>query len=213
MVRFAELGATVYYLVLTDGSSGSEDRNADPVTLMRKRRQEQKQAGKLIGVADVFFRNYRDGTLASTIDVKRDVVRVIRKIRPDVVVSVDPSELYSSRFGFINHPDHRAAGQAALDAVFPLARDHLSFPELFYDEGLEPHKTETILLTNIERPNFAINISDTLEQKFDAIAAHASQVPDMTAVRKIFTSRAAELGEAFGYDFAETYVRIDVFST
>src|SRR6202012_4596749 len=111
------------------------------------------------------------------------VVKVIRTIRPDVVVTMDPSVLYSATRGFINHPDHRAAGQTALDCVFPLARDHMSFPEL-YKQGFEPHKTKTILLTNFNEANFYVDITKTFPKKIAALAAHDSQVGDVEAISK-----------------------------
>lgn len=207
--KFVQDGAKVYYLILTDGGAGSEDRSMTSAQLKRIRQEEQRNAGKVLGLQDVFFCDYRDGTLQASLEVKREVVRYIRKIRPDVVVTIDPSVLYSARYGFINHPDHRAAGQAALDAVFPLARDHMSFPELL-KEGLEPHKTATVLLMNMNEHNYAVDISKTLDLKFKALAAHASQVPDMELVKKRFTSRAAEVGKPYGFSYAETFMRVDI---
>lgn len=209
MARFAGQGASVYYLVLTDGSAGSDDRSMPRHELVKLRHEEQRAAGIELGVRDVFFGDSRDGMLENTMAVKEQVVRIIRQVKPDIVVSVDPSVLYMPESGMINHPDHRAAGQAALDAVFPLARDHLSFPHLLQD-GLEPHKTSTILLSNQRDPNFAIDVSNFLDQKFAAINRHVSQVPDPAAVTKRFTQRAAIIGKQFGYDYAEAFLRIDI---
>ena len=210
MAHFAEQGAKVYYLILTDGGKGSEDRSMSSENLRDMRRIEQRNAGKVLGLEDVFFGDYPDGQLENSMDVKCDVVRIIRRVKPDVVVSMDPSVLYSAERGFINHPDHRAAGQAALDAVFPLARDHMSFPELL-EEGLEPHKTKTMLLTNFERSNFAVDVSGTLELKFKALKEHVSQVPeDLAVMKERLTERAAKAGEPYGYKYAEAFVRIDI---
>lgn len=209
MAVFAAGGAAVYYLVLTDGGKGSEDRHMTSERLKQIRRSEQRSAGKILGLKDVFFRDYEDGTLVNDLDVKREVVRVIRKVKPDVVVSFDPSVIYSAEHHFINHPDHRAAGQAALDSVFPLARDHMAFPELLA-EGHEPHKTKTILLSNMEKGNFAVDISGVLDLKFKAIAEHISQTTDMDVIRERFTDRAAVIGQQFGMKYAETFVRIDI---
>jgi len=210
MAAFAQQGAKVYYLILTDGGKGSQDRSMKPEKLSELRRAEQRNAGKVIGLADVFFGDYPDGTLQNTMDVKRDVVRTIREVKPDVVVTMDPSVLYSTERGFINHPDHRAAGQAALDAVFPLARDHMSFPELLA-EGYEPHEVRTVLLSNIERNNYAIDITDTLNKKFQILAEHVSQVPpNMEGLKERFTERAAQVGTVYGYQYAEPFMRIDV---
>ncbi len=207
--QFIKDGAKAYYLILTDGGSGSEDRSITSAELQKIRQKEQRNAGKVIGLQDVFFCNFKDGTLQNSLEVKREVVRVIRKVKPDVVISIDPSVLYSASYGFINHPDHRAAGQAALDAVFPLARDHMSFPELL-KEGLEPHKTSTLLLMNFNEHNFTVDITKTLDLKFQALAEHTSQVPDIEAVKERFTARAAEVGKPYGFAYAETFMRIDI---
>lgn len=210
MAGFAKAGAKVYYLILTDGGKGSEDREMSSETLRDMRREEQRNAGKILGLADVFFCDYPDGTLQNSMDVKRDVVRRIRQVKPDVVVTMDPSVLYNAERGMINHPDHRAAGQAALDAVYPLARDHMSFPELL-EEGLEPHKTKTVLMTNFVTSNFAMDVSDTIDLKFEALKKHTSQVPaDMTQLKERFMDWATQSGSAYGYKFAETFVRIDL---
>lgn len=210
MAKFARGGTDVYYLILTDGSCGSEDRTMKREVLRDMRRKEQRNAGKVVGLKDVFFCDFPDGTLQNSLEVKREVVKMIRKVKPDVVISMDPSLLYSARRGFINHPDHRAAGQAALDAVFPLARDHMSFPELLA-EGYEPHKTKTMLLTNFDSSNYAVDITAMLDQKFQAIAAHVSQVPkDLTQMRTRFTEWAAIAGKPYGYKYAETFMRIDI---
>jgi LmbE family N-acetylglucosaminyl deacetylase len=209
IAKFVQDGAKAYYLILTDGGSGSEDRTMTSKRLQQIRQEEQNNAGKVMGLSEVFFCDFKDGTLQNTLEVKREVVRAIRKVRPDVVISMDPSVLYSPQAGFINHPDHRAAGQAALDAVFPLARDHMSFPELL-QEGLEPHKTKTILLTNFNDHNFGVDISDTMDLKFKILAEHTSQVPNLAEIRERFTERAAELGKSYGYKQAETFMRIDI---
>jgi LmbE family N-acetylglucosaminyl deacetylase len=211
MAAFARQGADVYYLILTDGGKGSRDRSMTPEALRDIRREEQRAAGKVLGLKEVFFRDYPDGTLENTLEVKREVVKVIRQVKPDAIVTLDPSMLYSAKHGLINHPDHRAAGQAALDAVYPLARDHMSFPELLA-EGLEPHNTTTILLSRFtsEGATFAIDISDTIEAKFLALAAHASQFDNLDDMQTRLRQEAAEAGRAYGYAYAEPFVRIDI---
>lgn len=117
--------------------------------------------------------------------------------------------IYSAERGFINHPDHRAAGQATLDAVFPLARDHLSFPELYAD-GYQPHITPTVLLINFDDYNYAVDITDTFEQKIAALKAHTSQVPDIETTREWLEAMSAQVGQESGYKLAEAFVRIDL---
>jgi LmbE family N-acetylglucosaminyl deacetylase len=211
LAKYAAQGAQVYYLLLTDGSKGTEDRSLTPAQLTAMRREEQRAAIKAVGGTDVEFLNYPDGMLEVTMDLKRDIVKAIRTLKPEVVVTMDPSMLYDVSRGFINHPDHRAAGQATLDAVFPLARDHLSFPELFA-AGYEPHKVSTVLLVNFNKSNYHEDITGTLETKFAALAAHASQISDMSSVREIFTRMAAATGAKAGCKYAESFQRIDVGS-
>src|SRR6185369_4911730 len=141
--------------------------------------------------------------------VKRDIARVIRRVKPDVVITMDPSVLYVAERGIVNHPDHRAAGQAALDAAYPLARDHLSFPELL-EEGLQPHKTPTLLLVNFEKPNYYVDIADTLQTKLDALCTHASQISDPEGASALVRSWAEAAGNTAGVRYAEGFVRIDI---
>ncbi|MEJ0073518.1 MAG: PIG-L deacetylase family protein [Candidatus Saccharibacteria bacterium] len=176
VAKFVAGGAKGYYLILTDASKGTADRTIEPKQLTALRQEEQRAAAGILGLEKVFFGDYEDGALEVTQDVKRDIVRAIREVKPEVVITMDPSFIYSAEYGFINHPDHRAAGQATLDAVYPLARDHLSFPELL-KEGLEPHKTATVLLTNFEKHGFLVDITDHMETKLKALGAHASQLP------------------------------------
>jgi LmbE family N-acetylglucosaminyl deacetylase len=209
MAKFAASGAKVYYLILTDGSKGSSDPNASSEELVKIREQEQRDAVEAIGGAGVEFLGHPDGMLEVTMDLKREVVKAIRIIKPDIVITMDPSVLYSAAMGFINHPDHRAAGQTTLDAVFPLARDHLSFPEL-YAEGYEPHVTPTILLANFDKHNFHVDITDTIETKMAALAAHASQMDDVKAIQDRMRQMAASLGAKTGSKYAEAFIRIDI---
>jgi LmbE family N-acetylglucosaminyl deacetylase len=209
MAHFAETGAAVHYLILTDGSSGSEDKDMTPERLTKIREEEQNAAVKEIGGKSVTFLGYPDGQLEITMALKREVVKVIRTIRPDVVVTMDPSVLYSAERGFINHPDHRAAGQTALDAVFPLARDHMSFPEL-YAQGFEPHKTRTILLTNFNDANYYVDITKSFPKKIAALKAHASQIGDLDTIRERMKQWAGMTGQKAGYELAEGFIRIDI---
>lgn len=210
MAAFAKQGAEVYYLVLTDGSKGSADRDMTPERLRDLRRDEQRKAAALLGVKEVFFCDFPDGELENSKDVKREVVKAIRRLRPDVVITLDPAVVYSAKLGLINHPDHRAAGQATLDALWPLARDHMAFPELL-TEGYEPHDTPTVLLSGMGAadPRFAVDITDTLELKYQALAAHASQF-NVQHMKEDIDRLAGEAGEPYGYRYAEPFVRIDI---
>lgn len=209
MAKFAQDGAEVHYLLLTDGSKGSDDKNLTSTQLVKLRQAEQRAALLVIGGKGITFLNYPDAYLEITMDLKRAIVREIRRLKPDVVVTMDPSVIYSESRGFINHPDHRAAGQATLDAVFPLARDYLTFPELLAD-GLEPHRVKTLLMTNFDKQNFYVDISSTIDKKWQALACHASQIPNISAVRERFEKFAQEAGVKAGTNYAEGFMRLDL---
>jgi len=211
IARWVSQGAAAYYLILTDGSKGSAERHMSPSDLITVRRQEQQAAAKLLGVSEVFFLDYEDGNLINSYELRRDIVRAIRQVKPDVVVTMDPTMVYSLERNFINHPDHRVAGQATLDAVFPLARDHLSFPELLA-EGLEPHITKTVLLIHFERRNCFVDISATIDKKLQALAAHTSQLSDVASAQAAIKKLAEDMGKQCNCQCAEAFVRIDVAS-
>lgn len=209
MAKYALQGADVYYYVLTNGNKGSSDLSASPDSLRDMRRDEQWAAAKILGVKDVFFGDYEDGALECNQAVKRDIVRKIRELKPEVVVTFDPTVVYSANLGIINHTDHRAAGQASLDAVYPLARDHLSFSELAGD-GLESHKVTTVLMINFDDNNYCEDITATFELKMQALAAHASQVPDFDKTRAILEHIAHTCGNKTHSVYAEGFVRLDL---
>lgn len=207
--KWASEGAEVYYLILTDGSKGSDDQHISSSDLIKIRRAEQQTAAKILGVKEVIFLDNEDGLLENNAALKRDIARVIRRTKPDVVVTMDPTMVYTVAMGYINHPDHRAAGQATLDAVFPLARDHLSFPELLA-EGLKPHKVKTVLLMRFSDDNYYCDISSTLELKLQALAAHSSQVANVEETHALIKNWAKLAGQGGRYDYAESFVRLDI---
>ena len=214
IAKLAAEGAAVYYLILTDGSKGSADRNMSAEQLIEMRQAEQQAALALFGGKSVEFLGYADGELEVTRELKRQLVKAIRKIKPDLVITTDPATLYVPERGFINHPDHRAAGQAALDAVFPLARDHLSFPELCA-AGYEPHVTPHVLLLTFgaERANFFVDISSHFEEKVRIAQAHISQMPNLAAWLQRYEKLATEQGAKVGSRYAEAFIRLDLPNT
>lgn len=209
IAKWAEQGSEIHYLILTDGSKGTANRALPPEELLKLRHKEQQKAAKIIGVKKVEFLDYPDGELKNTPDLQRDIARMIRKVKPDVIVTIDPSMIYCAEYaegaGFVNHPDHRAAGQATLDAAYPLARDHLSFPELL-EQGFEPHETPTILLVNFERHNYFVDIEKSQQKKMAALDAYSSQEPD----KKILQNLAESMGAKYGCKCAEAFMRIEV---
>lgn len=175
---WARQGWEVYYLICTDGSKGSDDPEMTPEKLAPLRREEQRAAVQVVGGKEVFFLEYVDGELEYTPEYARDVVRAIRTIRPYTVFSHDPNQIVRNMF--VNHRDHRTAGTVALDAVYPMARNRPTFPELL-DEGLEPHSTKEVYLWSASDTNFSVDITDVIDLKLEALSKHASQMAEMDA--------------------------------
>ena len=209
IAKYVAQGAQAYYYVLTNGNKGSDDATMTPDMLRDTRRAEQRAAAEILGVSEVFFSDYDDGALECNYDVKRDIVRAIRRIKPDVVITFDPTLVYSTAMGVINHTDHRAAGQATLDACYPLARDRLSFPELA-EEGLAAHKVASVLMINFDDTNYCEDITDTYDIKMRALAAHASQLPDIESTKAMLKKIAEKCGEHTHTRYGEGFIRLDL---
>lgn len=189
--RWVKAGHHVSYCVLTCGDKGTKDLTIESSDLCAIRQKEQRAAAKVLGVEDVRFLNYPDGYLVPDINLRRDITRVIRTMRPDVLVTCDPQTLYSA-MGGLNHPDHRAAGQATLDAVFPAARDHLNFIELWRDEKLEPHIVREVWVCGTLQPNVTLDVTDTWETKVLALYKHKSQIGDAEKLGERMRSRRTD---------------------
>lgn len=205
LARWIGQGAAVYYVLCTDGSRGSESPGIAPAELAATREREQLAAANLLGVKEVVQLRYPDGELEDTPQFRKQLVREIRRVQPEVVLATEP---YRRNLAW--HRDHRIAGQVALDAVFPYARDHLHFGELWSDEGLEPHKTGTILFWGTEQPDTFVDIGDTLETKLAAVQAHRSQVADHP-VRDVIDEvmqRATAAGLTAGCQYAEAFRKV-----
>jgi LmbE family N-acetylglucosaminyl deacetylase len=181
IARWTAEGRSVSYCLLTHGERGADEADADLQELSRTRVREQEAAAKLLGVNEVLFLDHPDGYLEPGLALRKDIVRVIRTIRPETVITCDPSTIFP-RYRSINHADHRAAGQATLDAVFPAARSSLYFPDLESEEGLMPHKVRTVFVAGSNHPNTEVDITDYIDRKLAALSQHASQIKDMDAV-------------------------------
>jgi LmbE family N-acetylglucosaminyl deacetylase len=199
-------GVSVDYVVTTDGSKGTEDPNITPDELATTRRAEQRAAADLLGVGEIVHLGYPDGYLQPTLELRRDIVRQIRRFRPDLVITQNPQRRLDHN-PFIGHPDHLATGEATLAAVYPAARDHLNFPELWTDEHLEPWKVRQVLLTGVEQPNLWVDVSDAFELGLRSILAHASQV-DGDEVTERMRERARVVGEPQGMGMAQAFASI-----
>ena len=204
VARWVKEGKEVTYVILTNGDKGSGDRSMTSERLAKVREEEQRNAALTLGVQRVQFLGYPDGELEDTREVRHAVTAEIRRWRPDLLVTQNPhrtTNLYAS------HRDHRIAAGVALDCVYPLARDHLSFPELLA-QGLEPHKVREVYLMWWENPEVVVDISDTMDLKLKALACHGSQMGDFASVEARVRERSAQLGKARGFAYAETFNRI-----
>lgn len=201
VARWADQGAEVIYCLITNGAAGSNDPNQDLHELVRIREEEQRAAAAVLGVKDVLFMGYADGTLQPTIELRRDLTRIIRQLKPDRVVCGDPTAVFYADT-YINHPDHRAAAEAAVYATFPSSETRPIFPELLA-EGLEPHKVKQLYVFGASEVNHYEDISSTLERKIEALRCHKSQVDpgDGTWVREW----ATEIGKPAELPAAEAF--------
>ena len=209
VAKAARQGAEVIYLIATTGQRGSSDETMTPGRLSDIRKKEQEAAAGVLGVREVHFLEYVDGELAPDIRLKEQIVTYLRRYRPDIVFTMDPSFYYYKNVGFVNHSDHRAIGEATLDACYPLARDLLSFPENM-KAGLKPHKVKEILLHSFvpENANFCVDVTDTFDIKIKALSLHKSQVPDLQKVVQRIGDRAEAAGRLAGCRYAEAFVRL-----
>jgi LmbE family N-acetylglucosaminyl deacetylase len=208
-------GWHVTYVVCTDAAAGGPDEAIDVspaargvITAMRK--DEQRAACAVLGVADVIFLDEPDGVLQPTLALRRTLVRIYRQVRPQRLVCQSPIPTFEPVYAIgRHHPDHLAAGTAAIAAMYPASQNPWDFPELL-DEGFMPHKIRELYLMGAPNPNHAVDIAATLEQKLAALAAHTSQVgARMHELRPRMTQWAATAGQPFGLDAAEVFHRAE----
>ena len=203
VIRWTREGRDVVYLVCTNGNKGTGDFNMNPKELVKIREEEQRAAAKLLGVREVIFLGYPDQSLEDNTDFRKRLVRYIRMYRPDTVVTADPYRKY------IWHRDHRITGRVVLDAIFPYARDHLSYPELL-DEGLAPHKVREVLLWASPEPNCCFDITNTFDIKVAALKCHKSQLRNYTEMEMWLRERARRMAGPEDYELAEAFHRVPI---
>jgi LmbE family N-acetylglucosaminyl deacetylase len=200
--RWIDAGSAGWLVCCTSGDQGGEDPDADPLALAALREAEQRTAAAVIGYAGVTFLHQPDGALANDLPLREQLVREIRSFRPDAVLASDPETLFYEDGG-VNHTDHRAAGLAAVDAVYPAARNPMAFPSLARS-GLGAHRVRRLYLFWSERADTWVDVSATLDRKLAALRAHASQIHDVDGLSTRIRSWAAEQGQAIGAGAAET---------
>jgi LmbE family N-acetylglucosaminyl deacetylase len=177
LARWARAGHEIHYFLLTCGDKGFNDPAAEKNLVCTTRQAEQQAAANIIGAKSVRFLGLDDGYLVPSLDLRREVVRVIRQVKPDILVTSDPTHLFAGDY-YINHPDHRYAGQVVLDAVFPAAGNPFFFPELMKDEGLQPHSPREVWVSLTGCPNVILDVTSTWEIKIQALLEHKSQIGD-----------------------------------
>ena len=201
VAKWAKGGAEVTYVLCTDGGKGTSDRSVTTQKIIEVRDQEQRDACNALGVKNLVTLSYPDGRIEYTDKFLKDIIRQIRRFKPDVVMA--PDFFRKSNW----HRDHRVTGQVVADACYPFARDHLHFPELVEQEKLEPHKTRTLMMWGAEEPDCFIDITETMDRKIAALKAHASQVGNN------FEDRVKETARGHGMhtysQYAEAFRRLD----
>jgi LmbE family N-acetylglucosaminyl deacetylase len=204
IARWAKQGRRVVLVVCTNGDKGTSDRHVKPADLAKTREEEQRKAAEVLGVAEVVFLRFPDQGLEDCSAFREKLVRQIRTHRPETVVTIDPYRRY------IRHRDHYMCGRVMLDAIFPYARDPLSYPE-HLQEGLEPHTVREVYLWGSEEPDTFLDITGTFTTKMDALYCHASQMKRPREEREARVRASyAEIGKRVGVPLAESFKRIEI---
>lgn len=206
ILKWIEQGARAAIIIATNGDKGSADEKMTSPQLAETRHREQLAASEFLGLDNTWFFNMPDAHLEINQTLKERIVRVLREYRPDAIFTFDPTMVYSRKRGSVNHPDHRAIGQAALDAVFPMARDFLTFPQ-HKQEGLPPHKVTDVFLYNHDSPNYFVDTSNTIDKKLALLLKHESQI-DSEKIESLIYDWAKRRGEMVGLKYAEAFVHL-----
>ena len=206
-------GAQANYVICTDGSQGGEDPELPDEVLTATREREQRAAADVLGVKGVCFLGYKDGHLHPSLDLRRDIVREIRKHKPDLVITHNP--MFQPQLG-ASHPDHLAVGQATMAAVYPDSRNPRAFRELL-SEGLQAHRVKEVWFPGLDgSDHFTEVTAELFDLKLKAILAHKSQFnkPNQdpnNPPEKWLRDRMRQIGEKAGYEYAEGFRRIELF--
>lgn len=189
IARWVSMGHTVHYCLLTRGDKGVRDQAADAGLLAQTREVEQRNAADVLGVDQLAFLDFEDGYLQADLAARKEVTRAIRKFRPDVVMSCDPTYIFGENN--INHPDHRAAGQIVVDAIFPAVGNPMYFPEFIANESLEPVSVKELWLSVTGSPNTTVDVTPYWEKKIQALHCHETQIADMNQLDERLRGRFA----------------------
>lgn len=208
VAKWVGAGTTASLVCCTSGDAGGDDASTDPLQLALLREREQRAAARVVGYSDVTFLHGPDGALANDLALREQLVTLIRTFRPDAVMAMDPTVVIHAD-GHVQHTDHRAAAMAALDAVYPAARNAMAFPHLA-QRGLEPHAVRRLYFFWSDKPNAWIDVAATLEVKLAALREHASQLRRPTELEERMRSWAAEEGARIGTTAGEALRVVDI---
>jgi LmbE family N-acetylglucosaminyl deacetylase len=204
MARWIGAGTVARMVCCTSGDAGADDATIDPLELARTREAEQRAAAQVVGYEGVDFLHRPDGALENDLALREQLVRLIRGFKPDAVMAMDPTVVIHED-GFVQHVDHRNAGMAAIDAVYPAARNAMAFPSLVTTEGLAPWEVNQIYLFFTDKPNAWVDITQTIDTKIAALRAHTSQLRKPDELEDMLRSWARENGERIGSPAAERF--------
>jgi LmbE family N-acetylglucosaminyl deacetylase len=206
VVHWVREGKVVVYVVCTNGDKGTDDIKMKPEKLAKIRENEQLEAAKILGVKEVRFLGHPDQTLEDTPEFRKEIVKLIRLYRPEIVVTADPYRRY------VWHRDHRIVGQVTLDAVFPYARDIWAYPDL-PEEGFKPHNVKEIWFWASENINHRSDITDTFDLKLKALRCHKSQIKESFSeeMEKWLCERAKSMAEGEKFKLAEGFHRAEIW--
>lgn len=205
LAKWASDGSKIIYVQSTSGSSGSNDLSMTSDKIVAIRRTEQKAAAEIIGTSHIEILDHDDGDLKTSREYLDQIVRLIRKHRPEIVLAHDPY-----RYNGFNHADHRAVGLMSMDAVYPYARDHLHFPH-HMREGLEPWKVKHLMFWGSDKPNAIVDITKSLPLKINALMKHESQISGLTSSTDVETrlrNRAANIASGFNFMYGEVFRKL-----
>jgi LmbE family N-acetylglucosaminyl deacetylase len=206
IAKWTQEGHNVDYYLFTKGEKGINDNYRITKNIISIREKEQKFAAEVLGVKSVQYLSYKDGMLVPNLEARKNIVRIIRALRPDIVVTCDPTNYYLND-NYLNHPDHRAAGQIVVDAVFPAPQNELYFPELL-SEQLYPHHIEEVWLSLPKEANITLDVTETWPLKVQALEEHISQIGDIVKFRAHMASKAAFKDKNNIPHFEEKFYRI-----
>lgn len=211
IARWTDEGIEVTYCLVTDGDAGGFDRSVARTDIPEIRRTEQRNAAKAVGVEDVRFLGYPDGRLELTLDLRRDISRVIRQVRPQRVLTQSPERNWARIQA--SHPDHLTTGEATLRAIYPDSRNPFAFPELLADEGLEPWEVAEVWVMAHPAPNHHVDVTDTFDRKIAALRAHVSQTAHMDDLEIWLRERLGQIATEAGLPAGHLAEAFAVYST